>query len=183
MEQKRLKDVFSMLNPPNLVTLANLAAGVLSIFLTLSEEYTLAAAFMIIAVVFDCLDGTVARHFKMTSDLGKELDSLCDLVSFGVAPAVFAFQFTRQASTGWVVYLAVTVYVLFVIAGALRLARFNIKKMAHFEGMPITVNGILVPALHFSGFHSWYPVVLILSAGLMVSTFRIRKMRIKKKGK
>ncbi|MFH1668902.1 MAG: CDP-diacylglycerol--serine O-phosphatidyltransferase [Candidatus Woesearchaeota archaeon] len=176
MKEKNQNSIFMMINIPNIVTLGNLAAGVLSIFLALSGQFSLAAAFIILAVVFDGLDGTVARHLKMTSALGKELDSLCDLVSFGVAPAVFAFQYTRQAYTGWAIYLAVTIYILFVIAGALRLARFNLKSLDHFEGMPITANGIIVPALHFLGLQSWYPVLLILSAGLMVSTFKIKKI-------
>jgi CDP-diacylglycerol--serine O-phosphatidyltransferase len=130
---------------------------------------------MLIAVFFDFIDGRVARYMKKVSNFGKELDSLSDLVSFGVAPVVLAFQTSKTIKEGWI--FAIIIYVLFLTAGALRLARFNLKEMNHFEGMPITVNGVIIPVLYFFELSSWYPFIFLVSGVLMISAFRIKKVK------
>ncbi len=171
-----LKDNFSMFRMiefPHVLTLLNLVAGIISILFSVAGDYRLASIFIIVAVFFDMLDGRIARYMNKVTSLGKELDSLCDIVSFGVAPVVLAFQTTQNISEGWI--FAAIIYVVFLAAGALRLARFNLKEMKHFEGMPITLNGMIVPAFYFVGLTSWYPFIFLVSAVLMVSGFRIRK--------
>ena len=146
----------------------------ISILFAVAEQFRLACVFMLVAVFFDLIDGRIARYMKKTTALGKELDSLCDLVSFGVAPVVLAFQTTKDIGEGWI--FAAIIYLVFLAAGALRLARFNIKDVAHFEGMPITVNGIVVPIFYFAGLTSWYPFIFLVSSVFMISAFRIRKV-------
>ncbi|MFC1741858.1 CDP-diacylglycerol--serine O-phosphatidyltransferase [Nanoarchaeota archaeon] len=171
-----IKENFSMLRLiefPHILTMLNLMSGIISILFALSREFEIACIFMLIAVFFDFIDGRIARYMDKVSELGKELDSLCDIVSFGVAPAVLAFQTTKNIGEGWI--FAVIIYVVFVAAGALRLARFNLREMKYFEGLPITANGVIVPLFYFIGLTSWYPFILLVSTILMISAFRMKK--------
>lgn len=173
-----LKDnfnMFEMIEFPHVLTLLNLVTGMTSIFFSISNEYKIACIFMFIAVFFDFIDGRVARYMKKVSTFGKELDSLSDIVSFGVAPVVLAFQTSKTIKEGWI--FAVIIYVLFLLAGALRLARFNLKEVNYFEGMPITMNGIIIPLFYLLGLSSWYPFIFLVSAILMISAFRIKKVK------
>lgn len=159
---------------PNILTLLNLSCGVASIFLTTQKEFKIAAILIIVAVLFDFLDGKAARYLKSTTPFGMQLDSLSDLISFGVAPTILAFQTTTNIGQGFI--FAAIIYVFFVCAGALRLARYNITRNSHgFEGMPITVNGILIPIIYFLGITSWYPLVMLISAIFMISSFKIKR--------
>ena len=171
-----IKDNFKiihMIEFPHALTLLNLACGMISVLFSISREYAVASIFMIIAVFLDMLDGRVARYMNKVTVMGKELDSLSDLVSFGVAPLVLAFQTTKNIKEGRI--FAVIIYIIFLCAGALRLARFNVKELKHFEGMPITLNGLIVPVFYFLGLTGWYPFILLVSAILMISAFRIKK--------
>ena len=171
-----IKDNFSLLRMiefPHILTLMNLLSGIISILFAIARDYKLACIFMLVAVVFDFMDGKVARYMKKTTKLGMELDSLCDIVSFGVAPVILAFQTTKNIGEGWI--FAAIIYVIFLAAGALRLARFNVKETSYFEGMPITFNGLIVPLFYFIGLTSWYPFIFLVSAVLMISAFRIKK--------
>ena len=171
-----LKENFSiveMIEFPIVLTLMNLVCGIISILFSASKEFKLACIFMLAAVFFDAIDGKVARYMKNVTAMGKELDSLCDIVSFGVAPVMLAFMTTRDIGQGWI--FAVIIYLVFLAAGALRLARFNIKSLDHFEGMPITVNGVVVPLFYILGLTSWYPFIFLVSAILMISAFKIKK--------
>lgn len=122
---------------PNLITIIGLLCGLYSIVLSLNGKFVLAAVALILAALFDALDGKVARLVKGTSEFGVQLDSLCDLVSFGVAPAFLAYLWVL-APFGRVGTMAMF---LFVACGALRLARFNVQagkiSSAYFVGLPI----------------------------------------------
>ena len=151
-------------------TLANLASGLIAIMLFLNNSFAAGSIFILAAVLFDFLDGKVARLTRHQNVFGKELDSLCDMVSFGIAPAVMVFAMSNNLTY-------IPLYVIFACAGALRLARFNISKTKGFEGMPITVNGILFPFLYFLN----APLIIIhivmaVSAILMVSGLRFKKI-------
>jgi CDP-diacylglycerol--serine O-phosphatidyltransferase len=136
---------------PNLVTLLSLCAGLTSIRMSFEGRFDMAVYAILIAAVLDGLDGRLARYLHVTSKFGAELDSLSDFLSFGVAPPLllFAWNFHAINSFGW---LAV---VMFAIAGALRLARFNTmlgeEKPAwqgnFFTGVPIPAGalGVLLP--------------------------------------
>ena len=122
---------------PNLVTTGSLFAGFYGIVATLKGEYSLAAWFILISAVFDALDGKVARLTGTTSRFGVEYDSLADLVAFGVAPGLLMYSWALQ-SFGKLGWLAAFVY---VVCGALRLARFNVQvntvESRRFVGLPI----------------------------------------------
>ena len=132
---------------PNMLTLIGVCIGLTSIRFALSGEFHLAIIAIIFAALIDGLDGRIARLIKGTSKVGKELDSLTDMISFGVAPA-FIMYFWKLNTFGRFGWLLCLVYVICV---ALRLARFNISsnqepswKDNFFEGVPSPAGGILV---------------------------------------
>ena len=122
---------------PNLVTTGGLFAGFYGIVATMKGDYQLAAWFILISAVFDALDGKVARLTGTTSRFGVEYDSLVDLVSFGVAPGLLMYSWALQpfGKFGWLAAF------LYVVCGALRLARFNIQvntvESRRFVGLPV----------------------------------------------
>jgi CDP-diacylglycerol--serine O-phosphatidyltransferase len=132
---------------PNMLTLIGVCIGLTSIRFALSGEFHLAIIAIIFAALFDGLDGRIARLIKGTSKVGKELDSLTDMISFGVAPAfiMYFWKLNTLGRFGWLLCL------IYVICVALRLARFNVSsnqepswKDNFFEGVPSPAGGILV---------------------------------------
>lgn len=202
---------------PNIFTLLNLFFGCLAIIVILQtgitivsteegaqmmnmpEKIFMAALFIALAGVVDFLDGFVARLFKAQSAMGKELDSLADVVSFGVAPGMIIYQFLRlsvareqdglDASIVWLLPA-----LLLPCAAAWRLAKFNIddKQSFSFRGVPTPAVGILVASFPLIFWHSssaqvidlflnkwvWYAVVFVLSY-LMISNIPIMGMKFK----
>ncbi len=123
---------------PNLLTTGNLFFGFFSIVKSLQGDFKWAASAILLAAIFDVLDGRVARLTGGTSDFGVQYDSLCDMVSFGVAPSFLMYQFALHdfGRVGWVICF------LFMACGSLRLARFNVqssigKASGDFTGLPI----------------------------------------------
>ena len=122
---------------PNLITTASLFTGFYSIIASLRENFVFAAIAVLVAAVFDGLDGRIARVTKTTSKFGAEYDSLSDVIVFGVAPAFLAYNWALSfyGRWGWIVAF------LFVLCGALRLARYNIQigiiDSKAFNGLPI----------------------------------------------
>lgn len=122
---------------PNLVTTGGLFAGFYGIVATMNGDYELAAWFILISAVFDALDGKVARLTGTSSRFGVEYDSLVDLVSFGVAPGLLMYSWALKpfGKLGWLAAF------LYVVCGALRLARFNVQvntvESRRFVGLPI----------------------------------------------
>ncbi|MFW5991468.1 MAG: CDP-diacylglycerol--serine O-phosphatidyltransferase [Candidatus Nanoarchaeia archaeon] len=153
------------------LTIANFASGLLSIFFAINSDFTISGVLMIAAFVFDALDGRVARATNKANAFGKELDSLADLTSFGVAPAVFGF------CQGLNEPYQIAILVLFSAAGMLRLARFNVLKVKDFIGIPITTNGILFPLMFLlMGPFNWFIIIYLIMGILMISDFRIKKI-------
>lgn len=131
---------------PHLFTLANLALGVVSIMQTMRGNYSIAALLIGGSLLADGLDGRLARILKADGEFGKELDSLADIVSFGAAPAILLHEISLQALGLYGLMIAL----LFPMAGALRLARFNIiKTSGFFMGVPITAAGTYLAAICF----------------------------------
>ena len=162
---------------PNILTFCNITMGLLAIIVAASEQYALAGTLIIIGAFFDRFDGKLARKFEVTSELGKQLDSLADVITFGMAPAIttFMLSFTELRLLGLV--LAST----FVICGAYRLARFNILNYDNvFVGLPITVAGFLLAL--FAVYQAKFDIHPYLSAIGMVllSYFMVCKHQIKK---
>jgi CDP-diacylglycerol--serine O-phosphatidyltransferase len=206
-----------MKNIPNLFTLLNLFFGCLAVILILQngitvlpnsdgsqyigmpEKTELASLFIGLAALVDFLDGLVARLFKATSPMGKELDSLADVVSFGVAPGMILYQLLRMSfasqadgldvSVGWLLPA-----MLIPCAAAYRLARFNIddSQQYGFKGVPTPAAGLLIASLPLI---SWYPnnsmvegalankwvlyVLIVLVAYLMISNLPLMALKFK----
>ena len=202
---------------PNIFTLLNLFFGCAAIIVVLQtgislvntadgaqmmnmpEEIFYAALFIGLAAIVDFLDGFVARLFKAQSAMGKELDSLADVVSFGVAPGMIIYQFLRlsvarqqdglDASIGWLLPA-----LILPCAAAWRLAKFNIddKQTYSFSGVPTPAVGLLVASFPLIFWNSgssaitdlflnkwiWYAVVFVLSF-LMVSNIPIISLKFK----
>jgi CDP-diacylglycerol--serine O-phosphatidyltransferase len=160
---------------PNLLTSLNLFAGILAIMLTITSHVYWAAGLIWGAILFDGADGRVARRLNVASDFGKELDSLADLVSFGVAPTMLLY-FMAFSHYGWWIYPVIG---LFPVAGALRLARFNVQDIkGYFVGLPIPAAGGLLTLLAL--FSQVLPEIILIMgllclSGLMVSTIRVPK--------
>jgi CDP-diacylglycerol--serine O-phosphatidyltransferase len=158
---------------PNILTALNLVLGMFAILLTFQGSFTYAALFVVAAMVADGLDGRVARYFGVSSDFGKELDSLCDLVSFGVAPAIMAYAFLLKDFTGGTFIAAA-----FATCGALRLARFNVntsKVKGYFMGLPIPAAGCVIATFVMLDMKpsGWlFPIMVAVFAYLMVSTIK-----------
>jgi CDP-diacylglycerol---serine O-phosphatidyltransferase len=154
------------------ITLLNAALGLVSIFLSLHKMFFPAAIVLLAGVVCDHFDGYIARKRHKAHEFGKQLDSLCDVISFGVAPAVFGFSLIDFS------VFTTVVFVFFLLCGILRLARFNVSNVTFYEGLPITINGVLIPVLYFfNAPFSWYPYFFIVSGLLMVSSFKVMKRK------
>jgi len=159
---------------PNGLTALNLVLGMFSIMATLQGSFNNAALLIFAAMIADGLDGRVARYMKISGDFGKELDSLCDQVSFGVAPAFLAYVFMLQefGTVGALIAAA------FAVCGALRLARFNVMTgtvKGYFMGLPIPAAGCSVATFVMLGLKpsGWmFPIMVAVFAYLMVSTIK-----------
>ncbi|MDR2007062.1 MAG: CDP-diacylglycerol--serine O-phosphatidyltransferase [Acidaminococcales bacterium] len=120
---------------PNAFTSLNLAFGVLSIIKATEKDYFSAGILIMLAVLADACDGRAARYFGVSGDFGKELDSLCDVVSFGVSPAILIYQmYLYSANTVYLVFV-----IIYAVCAALRLARFNLDAanvQGYFMGLP-----------------------------------------------
>ncbi len=130
---------------PNLITTGNLFFGFFSIVKSLQGDFAWASVAILLAAIFDVLDGRVARMTKSTSEFGVQYDSLCDLMSFGLAPALLMYQagLHNAGRLGWIICF------MFLAAGALRLARFNVqssigKASGDFTGLPIPMAAAVV---------------------------------------
>lgn len=133
---------------PNAITLLNLLAGVVGIIWVLNGNIVSGAYFIIIAAVFDFFDGLAARVLRVQSEIGKQLDSLADLVSFGVLPGMILFQMTKVGTEiDWLPYLTLIVPLL----SAVRLAKFNLdtRQGDKFIGLPTPANALFISTLPY----------------------------------
>lgn len=181
-------------NIPNFITCINLAAGCAAIAVAPSaaaplwgmKAFQWAFIFIAIGAVADFLDGFAARALHAYSNLGKELDSLCDLVTFGVAPAMILFNLcASQGAAEWLRWATL----LIPVAGAIRLARFNIdtRQTSSFIGLPIPANAIFwigyaAMAMQGAAFlFRWYCLlpVIFIECWLMNSPLRIFSLKLK----
>ncbi|MDC0407007.1 CDP-diacylglycerol--serine O-phosphatidyltransferase, partial [Candidatus Pelagibacter sp.] len=169
---------------PNMLTLIGVCIGLTSIRFALDEKFEFAIIAILFAALFDWLDGRIARLIKGTSEVGKELDSLADVISFGVAPAFIMYFWTLSSlgKFGWLVCL------IYVSCVALRLARFNVNSNQEpswrdnfFEGVPSPAGGILVltplifslSELEFITINNKFvvPIFFITTSLLLISKF------------
>jgi CDP-diacylglycerol---serine O-phosphatidyltransferase len=169
---------------PSLFTVGNIFCGYYAIWSIMNEHYTSAARAIGIAIILDSLDGFVARLTNSTSGFGLQLDSLADVISFGIAPSILALMWGLPAAES---RLALVAAFTFTICGAMRLARFNIQAggLKHFVGLPIPAGGGMIAAIvHFFEHKIETPVnsnlmvaaVFFLSF-LMISTIRYPSLK------
>ena len=180
---------------PNIITLANLLCGCSSIVASLVlGDFTLAFLFVVASAVCDFFDGFTARLLKQYSDIGVQLDSLADMVSFGVAPSAVMYAFAAQGgatlfglSEGVVAALT---FVPFIMAAfsALRLAKFNIDDTQHdsFSGLPTPANAIFCLSFVYAAVEKgivveveWVALISVVMAALLVSPIRMFSFKLK----
>lgn len=159
---------------PSLFTVGNLMLGMFAIMMAVDGKVSMAAIMIIIAMLLDGLDGRVARALKVESEFGKELDSLSDVVSFGVAPAFIMYITSLHDLNS---ALAWSVTAIFPVFGAIRLARFNVRPgiPGYFIGLPIPAAGGVLATLAL--FHNdvtapFMIIATLLLSYLMVSTVK-----------
>ena len=198
MQEKKFKIVQSKKTRyilPNILTIAGVCLGISSIKFSLDLNFKMAVIFIILAAILDALDGRIARLIKGTSDFGKELDSLTDFVSFGIAPAfiIYFWELNNYGKLGWAVTL------IYSVCCVLRLARFNLTKYEnneswkqnYFEGVPSPIGAILILSpltLELSDInfllnkYYFVPIFTVLIAILLISkvpTYSFKNIKIK----
>ncbi len=155
---------------PNLFTSASLFSGFYAIVAAMEGRFESAAVAIIISAVLDGLDGRIARLTHTTTQFGVEYDSLADVIAFGVAPAVLAFQWALRSfgRLGWLAAF------MFVVCGALRLARFNIQKsnedVSHFKGLPIPAAACFIASMILF-VESWEGSLEVRSAAIIAMIY------------
>jgi CDP-diacylglycerol--serine O-phosphatidyltransferase len=180
-KRKKLRRSIYLL--PSIFTVGNIFAGFFAVISTLHGDYGPAAVAIGIAIVLDGLDGRIARLAGATSDFGVQLDSLADVISFGLAPAVLIYSWGLE-DLGNFARLAAFV---FLICGAMRLARFNIQvgELRHFAGLPIPAGaGMIAATVHLFGdpidsvvFKYALISMVYLVGPLMISTIRYPSLK------
>ena len=182
---------------PNILTLGGVCLGISSIKFSIDGNFSLAVTLILLAAILDALDGRVARLIKGTSEFGKELDSLTDFVSFGIAPVLILYfwELNNYGKLGWAIAL------IYSVCCVLRLARFNLTKNENdhewknnfFEGVPSPAGGLLIltpliyelTELNFNlNIKSLTPFLTVLIALLLVSkipTPSLKKISISSK--
>ncbi len=184
---------------PNFITLANLLCGVGAIMASFELAFVPAALFAVAALLLDFLDGTAARVLKVTSNMGKELDSLADVVSFGVAPSLVLFNYWHNEyhegvfgnSFGSPLFEHYHVALLIGAFAAYRLAKFNITEQSHdhFKGLPTPAFAVACFTLPLAAEQfelantilnsPWFVIAFVLGGGLlMISNIKLLSLKI-----
>ncbi|MCP3978958.1 MAG: CDP-diacylglycerol--serine O-phosphatidyltransferase [bacterium] len=170
---------------PTSFTVANMFCGYWSLVLASTGATERAAVLIIVAIFLDGLDGRIARLTRTSSAFGVQFDSMADIVSFGVAPALLAYYWVLRplGRLGWLIGF------LFVVCGAMRLARFNIRtdtaERRHFSGLPSPMAAAVLACVVFAfpdaPLEGWFPTVAAVSISalglLMISRFRYRSFK------
>ncbi len=178
LDTTRMKDYVSL---PDLFSIANASFGFLSIIMAINGQLIIAAQFILLAVIFDSLDGWVARKTNRDDEcgFGKNIDSLCDVISFGVAPGIFLYSATLTAD---IRYINIIVSLLIVICGILRLSRFNVisdigTTRDKFVGLPIPATALVLSSFYLSGLFTTDIglIIMTISSLLMISTIEYFK--------
>lgn len=187
-----------LINLPNIITCCNLICGCMAIYLGLNDQVEWACLCIILGAVFDFFDGMTARALHISGPIGKELDSLADMVSFGVAPSVLFYEIcvyidTLDAEYAWLAFLMASIMAAF---SALRLAKFNCDERQHlsFIGLPTPSNALFwigmsfmvrIPAVYdFISLHAWgcgvcFGLLLVVMSVLLICELPMFSLKIK----
>ena len=183
---------------PNILTLGGVCLGISSIKFSIDGNFNLAVTLILLASILDALDGRIARLIKGTSDFGKELDSLTDFVSFGIAPVfiLYFWELNNYGKLGWAITL------IYSVCCVLRLARFNLTKIDKaqewknnfFEGVPSPAGGLIILTpliyeltnynlnLNVKSFTPYFTVLIALLLVSKVPTLSLKRISISPKG-
>ena len=177
---------------PNTITCLNLLSGSVAVILAFRDDFDMALAMIVLAAVFDFLDGLAARLLHAYSDIGKELDSLADTVSFGLAPSLILYNYLAGFTSGIHPYVC---YIPLLIAAfsALRLAKFNLdtRQSESFLGLPVPASALFAASLAaFAGHYKYIantflannwaiPAVSVILCALLVSELPMFSMKLK----
>lgn len=191
-KNQKLKIIWSL---PNLITFLNLSFGILVIFICVCNNVrgnrVIASVFILASCLCDAIDGPLARKLDMASDIGKQLDSFADIISFGVSPMVLVARSLitdmQQTITHLIIFFAMLSY---ISCGIVRLVRYNLGDFRdHFVGLPITVSGFILAinfllANHFKyeQASSFVPISVILIfalSALMISNIRVSRISLR----
>ena len=179
IESTKIQDFIAV---SDIISLLNMSCGFISIINSINGNFEMAAIFMILAIMFDSVDGWVARKTNRNDSLGfgKNIDSLSDVISFGVAPAVFVYT-TLYTTSNITQPIVMLVSLLIVVCGVLRLTRYNViadhVKTSGFIGFPIPGIAFILATYYLTGLYNIY-FALILSAAvslLMISNVKYPK--------
>ena len=180
---------------PNTITSMNLISGTLGVIFTLQGHIEIAFPLMLLAVVFDFFDGFAARLLKAYSEIGKELDSLADMVSFGVLPSIMMYETMSDTCEVGTLYFARYIPLVMAAFSALRLAKFNLDERQHgsFIGLPTPAAAMICGSLAYfvaltpdswlgNICGTWYfiPALSILLAALLISEIPMFAMKFGK---
>lgn len=169
---------------PNFITCLNLFSGAMAVYFAFQSNFEMVLLLVLLAALFDFLDGFAARILKAYSPMGKELDSLADVISFGMAPGAVAFALLSQSALpNWVAYAGF----LIPVFSALRLAKFNIdeRQTTSFLGMPTPANAIFWIGIGYShdkmlAVNEWMVLFFIVATSLLlVSELPMFSLKIK----
>lgn len=169
----------------DLVSLANASSGFLAVVMITTGNLILAAQFMLLAVIFDSVDGWVARRTNRVDEygFGMNMDSLSDVISFGVAPGMLLFT---ACQSFFIPYINILVALLIVICGILRLSRFNVLADSSdvpggdkFVGLPIPITALILGSFYLSGMFRMdlALIIMVVVAVFMISTVKYPKFR------
>lgn len=160
----------------NLITMCNLSFGGASILATLNGAFSYSVLFIFISAFLDRYDGKVARKYNQESELGKQLDSMGDIISFGIAPALLMYEMILKDFG----IIGTVFTILYIACGAFRLARFNISEAkGYFIGLPITAAGTILTVSYFLTTvinPQFYLFLVLILSVLMVSNFSLKKV-------
>jgi len=160
----------------DLVTILALVSGMISIFFMFKEMFFYAVVFLIIAIILDGIDGRIARMLKSKKGFvfGRQLDSLADMVNFGVAIPLLGYSIGFSSS------VSIAVFIFYSICTMLRLAKFNIQTEKGFRGLPTTASAIIILLFFAFGIHQytgqWFLLIFFILGILMVSDFKFPKL-------
>ena len=182
---------------PNILTLAGVCLGISSIKFSIDGNFNLAVTLILFAAILDALDGRIARLIKGTSEFGKELDSLTDFVSFGIAPVfiLYFWELNNYGKLGWAITL------IYSVCCVIRLARFNLTKISEaeewkknfFEGVPSPAGGLLILmpliyeltdlniSLEIKKFTPYFTILIAILLVSKIPTLALKKISISPK--
>ena len=166
----------------DIISLCNMLCGLLSIISAFNQNFALSAIFMILAIMFDSVDGWVARYFNRNDELGfgKNIDSLCDVVSFAIAPAVLLYTLSKTIPNN-IEIIIIIVCAIMACCGVLRLTRYNViadhVDFKGFDGFPIPGIAFILATFYMSGLFNLYValILMVLVSYLMISDVKYAK--------